>query len=277
MSYWFITGTSKGLGRVFVEYLAARGEMIFATARDVSDIHDLEVRFPGKVKVFPLDITDKDQINRAVSNALESFGRIDVLVNNAGFGIAGPIEAISDLQTRAIFETNVFGTLNVTRAVLPSMRANCSGHIIQISSSHAWGSGPGIGMYAASKCALEGATEAIAAEVKPFNIRVTIFQPGPYKSDFLGKNLGYAERNIEDYEPLMRGITQAAQESHLKQPGDPLGIAAALLKISACEQPPLRLLLGKIATERALSKLLESRQEVDSWLEYSIAADAAPS
>ena len=272
---WFITGCSKGFGRVFVETLAKAGDRVFATARDVDTLRELELDYPEQVRVAPLNIVDAGQIERAVATALSEFGQIDVLVNNAGFGVIGAIETISDRQTREIFDTNFFGTLNVTRAVLPSMRARRSGYIVQVSSSHAWGAGPGIGMYSASKCALEGASETMARELEPFGIRVTILQPGPYKTDFLGSGLKRAERDIDDYQAVTRHIADAVHDNHGKQPGDPIGVARAMLKIVDSDRPPLRLLLGKIATERAEQKLSASRAEIDAWYSVSIEADFA--
>lgn len=273
---WFITGCSKGFGHVFADLLARAGEQVFATARDVSTLQDLQAAHPGRIRVGALDITRPEQIECAVQEALRAFGRIDVLLNNAGFGVIGPIEAISDAQTRAIFDTNFFGTLNVTRAVLPHLRARRSGHIFQMSSSHAWGGGPGIGLYSASKCALEGATEALAREVTPLGIRVTILQPGPYKTDFLGSGLQRAERPIEDYAAITQGVEAAVDAYHGKQPGDAAGIVPAMLAVLDSATPPLRLLLGQVATERAAQRLSSCEEENAAWHAVSLAADFAP-
>jgi NAD(P)-dependent dehydrogenase (short-subunit alcohol dehydrogenase family) len=272
---WLITGCSKGFGRVFVEAILQRGERVFATARAPETLADLGATAPERFGCAALDVTDTASIDNAVAAAIERFGRIDVLVNNAGFGVVGPIEAISDEETRAIFDTNFFGTLNVTRAVLPHMRKQRSGHVIQVSSSHAWGAGPGIGMYSATKCALEGASETMAREIEPFGIRMTILQPGPYKTDFLGSGLRRAGREIGDYAPVTRGIAEAVEANHLRQPGDPLGVAKAMFEVVESKQPPLRLLLGKIATERAKQKLEQVTAEFAQWEKVALEADFA--
>ncbi|AKU24354.1 SDR family NAD(P)-dependent oxidoreductase [Massilia sp. NR 4-1] len=272
---WFITGCSKGFGRVFVETLARRGDYIFATARVASTLDDLRGLAPERIHTAALDITDMAAIERAVADCIAAFGRIDVLVNNAGYGVAGPIEAVSDAQTRAIFDTNFFGTLNMTRAVLPHMRDRHQGHIIQLSSSHAWGAPPGLGMYSASKCALEGASETMAKEIEGFGIRLTILQPGPYKTDFLGAGLQLAERKLDAYANLMNGLGEARAANHLKQPGDPLGVARAMIEVVEAEQPPLRLLTGKIATERAKAKIEQVSNEFARWEPLALAADFA--
>ncbi len=272
---WFITGCSKGFGRVFVEALAARGDAVFATARVAQTLDVLRELAPERVRTCALDVTDLASIDRAVAACIEAFGRIDVLVNNAGFGVAGPIEAVSDAQTRAIFDTNFFGSLNMTRAVLPHMRARRKGHVIQVSSSHAWGAPPGLGMYSASKCALEGASETMAKEIEPFGIRMTILQPGPFKTDFLGSGLQRADRDIGDYANLMHGIGDAIDANHLKQPGDPLGVARAMVEVVEAEHPPLRLLMGKIATERARAKIEQVSDEFARWEKLALAADFA--
>lgn len=272
---WLITGCSKGFGRVFVEALLERGESVFATARVPATLAALGAGAAQRYGYAALDVTDADSIAQAVAAAIARFGHIDVLVNNAGYGIVGPIEAISDAETRAIFDTNFFGALNVTRAVLPHMRARRSGHVVQVSSSHAWGAGPGIGMYSASKCALEGASETMAREIEPFGIRMTILQPGPYKTDFLGAGLQRASRQIDDYAAVTRGIAEAVEANHLRQPGDPLGVVRAMIQVVEAERPPLRMLLGKIATERARQKIDQVSGEFAEWETRALEADFA--
>lgn len=274
---WFITGCSKGFGYVFADLLASAGELVFATARNAETLLPLQKAYPNNVRIAALDITKVEDIERAVAAAIEAFGRIDVLLNNAGFGVVGAIEAITDARTREIFDTNFFGTLNVTRAVLPHMRARRAGHVFQMSSSHAWGGGPGIGMYSASKCALEGATESMAKELEHLGIGVTILQPGPYKTDFLGTGLLRAGREIEDYAAITKGVEEAVVAFHGRQPGDPTGIVPAMIKVLEADKPPLRLLLGKIATERAKQKLEYCLTENASWHEVSVEADAPSS
>lgn len=272
---WFLTGCSKGFGYVFSELLARSGEYVFATARNVETLAPLKAAYPDHIRTAKLDISSREDIDHAVKAAIEAYGHIDVLLNNAGFGVIGAIEAITDQQTRDIFDTNFFGTLNVTRAVLPYMRERRSGHVMQMSSSHAWGGGPGIGMYSASKCALEGATESMAKELEPLGIRVTILQPGPYKTDFLGLGLKRASQDIEDYRPVTLGVAEAVDAYHGKQPGEPEGIVPAMLKVVNADKPPLRLLLGKIATERAKQKIDYCIEEIDTWRQVSLDADFA--
>src|SRR5438067_1557709 len=201
---WLITGTSTGLGRAIAEAVLSRGDRVVATARDVSTVSDLVERFPGQVLATRLDVTDNASVRAAVERAIGELGRIDVLVNNAGHGFLGALEEVPEKQARAVLETNVFGVMAVTRAVLPQMRAQRRGHIVQMSSVGGMVGNPGHAIYATSKFALEGMSEALAGEVAPLGIRVTIVEPGPFRTDFAGRSMRFADP-IDDYRETPAG------------------------------------------------------------------------
>src|SRR5580704_9472336 len=183
---WFITGASTGFGRTLAEEVLKAGGKVVATARNRDKVADLEAKFPQKVKALALDVTNAGQVDTAVTQAFAQFGRVDVLVNNAGYGLAGAIEEVSETEYMPMFETNVFGLLRVTRASLPHLRKQRSGHILNLSSIGGLVASPGMGYYNGTKFAVEGISEALAAEVAPLGIRVTIIEPGPFRTDFLG-------------------------------------------------------------------------------------------
>jgi NAD(P)-dependent dehydrogenase (short-subunit alcohol dehydrogenase family) len=226
---WFITGTSKGFGRVWAEAALARGDRVAATARDVASIHALEERYGDRAAALALDVTDKAAVDAAVAQALERFGRIDVAVNNAGYGLFGTIEEVSEAEARAQMETNFFGALWVTQAVLPHMRAQKSGHIIQVSSIGGVNAFPTIGLYHASKWALEGFSQALAQEVAPFGISVTLVEPGGYATEWGGASAKHAVP-IPAYEGVRAAIAAFRKGSI---PGDPEATGAAILKLAA--------------------------------------------
>ena len=261
---WFITGCSSGFGRLLVEHVAAAGHRVVATARKVESIQDLDDRFENVI-ACKLDVTAPEEIQAAVDVATQKFGKIDVLVNNAGFGLMGTVEEISDAEAKYQFETNVFGVLNVLRAVLPSMRANKSGHILNISSIAGLTSNRGFGMYCATKHALEALSESLSQEVEPFGINVTIVEPGGFRTDFAGRSIKEAATVLPDYTEMRENLRKAVAEFDGNQPGDPVKAVIAMMRITNEENPPLRLLLGEDAWDRAQAKIESLRENFFAW------------
>jgi NAD(P)-dependent dehydrogenase (short-subunit alcohol dehydrogenase family) len=266
---WFITGSSAGFGRVMAETLLARGETVVATARDPLALTDLADTYPDAVLALPLDVTDADQVRAAV----EAAGPIDVLVNNAGHGLLGALEELTDEQIHEVLAVNLLGALAVTRAVLPQMRARRSGHIVQMSSVGGVIGNPGHAIYATSKFALEGASEALSGEVAPFGIRVMIVEPGPFRTEFLGRSLHRATP-IPDYEDGPAGTLRAHfATQHGQQPGDPVRAVEAIIDAVHSPSAPLRLPLGRAAVERIRAKLRAQLADLEACAEVAIAAD----
>ena len=226
---WMVTGASRGIGARITEAALAQGDAVVATARDAAA---LQQRFGHNAALLalPLDVTDEAQAARAVAAALDRFGRIDVLVNNAGYGLLGAVEEASADEVRRLYETNVFGLLNVTRAVLPAMRARRQGHVINISSLGGYQSAAGFGLYCSTKFAVEGLTEALHAELAPLGIHVTAVQPGYFRTDFLdAASLAVSPRILDDYAASAGQVRVAATQINHQQPGDPLRLAQALI------------------------------------------------
>lgn len=237
---WLITGCSSGLGRALAEAVIAHGDRLVATARDPATLGDLTGE---RVLTARLDLTDAASIAAAVAAADQAFGRVDVLVNNAGYGLLGALEELSEADLRAAFETNLFGALALTRAVLGGMRARRAGHIVQMSSVVGVISGLGGGAYVGPKAALEAMSEALAAEVAPLGIRVTILEPGAFRTEFSGRSLRSAE-SIADYADLVGPASAAFRASYGTQTGDPRRAADAIIAAVEADEPPLRLPLG---------------------------------
>ena len=269
---WLITGTSTGFGRALAEAVLASGDRLIATARKLEAIADLEQHFSGQVKVVPLDVTDAEQAKAAVKAATETFGRLDVAVNNAGYGLLGAIEELSDEDIRAQFETNVFGLLNVTRAALPYFRQQKSGHFINFSSVGGQVGTPGFGIYAATKFAVEGLSESLSKEVAPLGIKVTIIEPGAFRTDWAGRSMIAAEP-IDDYATSVGKIRQIVANLNGTQPGDPKLAARAIIRIVETENPPLRLPLGADSLASIRRKLESQQAELNLW--ESIAVSTA--
>src|SRR5580704_10150116 len=237
---WFITGTSKGFGRVWAEAALVRGDRVAATARDVKRLAPLVERYGNQVSAITLDVTDKGAVAAAITEAHTRFGRLDVVINNAGYGLFGAIEEVSEAEARAQLETNLFGALWVTQAALPIMRAQGSGHIIQVSSIGGVNAFPTIGLYHASKWGLEGFSQALAAEVAAFGIKVTLVEPGGYATEWGGSSAIRATA-IPAYDPARERI--AAFRSN-NVPGDPEATGPAILKVVDAQDPPLRVFFG---------------------------------
>ena len=266
---WFITGASTGLGRTLAETVLAHGDRVVATARNVATLDDLTGPSPDDVIRLALDVTDRDQVRAAVAEAVERAGAIDVLVNNAGHGLVGALEELSDEQFAQVLGTNVFGAFAVSRAVLPYMRARRRGHVVMMSSVGGVVGNPGHAAYATSKFALEGMSEALAGEVAPLGVRVTIVEPGPFRTDFAGRSMRFAEP-VDDYRETPAGTLRArfsAQDG--VQPNDPVRAAEAIITAVRDPSSPLRLPLGPEAVDRIRAKLRNQLADLEAWEKLS--------
>lgn len=258
MKTWFITGCSSGFGRAIAEAALAAGHRVIATARDVRRIADLE---GPACRVLTLDVTDAVNVREAVAEA----GQFDVLLNNAGYGLIGAVEECDDDQIRRNMETNFFGPLNVIRAALPMLRAQKSGHIINLSAAAAISNYPGFGVYGGAKAALECLSESLRLELAPLGIRVTLVEPGPFRTDFVSRSLEKAAQPLADYDGTSGRFARLISSMNGKQPGDPAKAAQAILAIAASENPPLRLVLGKYANEKARRRAADLEKERAAW------------
>jgi NAD(P)-dependent dehydrogenase (short-subunit alcohol dehydrogenase family) len=267
---WFITGASRGFGREWSIAALERGDTVAATARDTTSLDDLVARFGDKILPIQLDVNDRDAVFAAVQQAHDHFGGLDVVVNNAGYGQFGMIEEISEAEARAQFDTNLFGALFVTQAALPYLRAQGSGHILQVSSIGGISAFPNIGIYNASKWAVEAFSQSLAAEVADFGIKVTIIEPGAYSTDWGGASAMHATAN-----PAYDAFREKADEQRKARagdPGDPVATREAVLTVVDAENPPLRIFFGDgplaIATRDYESRLATWRE----WEPVSVAA-----
>jgi NAD(P)-dependent dehydrogenase (short-subunit alcohol dehydrogenase family) len=270
---WLVTGASTGFGRELVEYLLASGARVIATARKVEGLKQLEARYPDRALVRSMDVTDQQQVEAAVSAAVKRFERVDVLVNNAGYGMVGAVEESAEEEFRPMFEANVFGLIRVTQAILPQMRKQGSGHIVNLSSIGGLVATPGFGLYNATKFAVEGLSEALAQEVKPLGITVTIVEPGPFRTKFLGKAGGEAKAKISDYDKTAGKMRSYYTEQDGKQPGDPQKAVEAIVKAAEAEHPPLHLLLGASTIPRVKAKIEALQKDVAAWEATTLGAD----
>ena len=275
MKTWFITGASRGFGVLFVNEALDRGDNVVAAARNPQVLTN---RFGARPNLLAikLDVTNVEQVREAVRQAVERFGRIDVLINNAGFGVLGAVEEISNAEVESVYRTNVFGLLSVTRAVLPQLRRQGSGHIINISAIAGYQSFPGWAIYASTKFAVEGISEGLATEVKPLGIKVTIVEPGFFRTDFLdGRSLTVSPTVIGDYAETTGAMRKAAVSLNHQQPGDPARMAKALLKIVDDPNPPLRMPFGSdtIATVEAKNAFVA--EELNKWRTLALSTDFA--
>ena len=246
---WFITGVSSGLGKQLAEEVLSKGEIVVGTFRKQEQIEAFNKQKEGSSFGVLMDVAKTDLVVEAVKTTLDKFGRIDVLVNNAGYGIMGSVEEISDAEVRRQFEVNVFGVLTNIREFLPTFRKQKSGHIINITSIAGRIGSQGLGIYNGSKFALEGIGEALAAELKPLNIKVTNVEPGPFRTEWAGSSAAYDNTKIEDYESTVGERIRGLQGLSGNQPGDPEKAADAIYKLAQLEEAPVHLPLGKIAYE----------------------------
>ena len=270
-SVWLITGCSTGLGRELARAVLRHGDRLVATARDPSSLAEFASR--DDVLATALDVTVPEMIGETIRQAEARFGSIDVVVNNAGYGYLAALEEGEDAEIRALFETNVFGLAAVTKAVLPGMRARRRGHVVNISSMGGIIGFPGIGYYNATKFAVEGLSEALAKECAPLGIRVTIVEPGPFRTDWAGRSLRTPAVAIDDY-AATAGARRAATRGYSgTQPGDPARAAEAIVAAVNAPTPPLHLVLGRPAYDQVSAKLKAFSAELEQWRDISLATD----
>ncbi|MEP9365768.1 oxidoreductase [Xanthobacter sp. VNH20] len=268
---WLITGCSAGFGRVLAEAVLARGDRVMLTARDPATLADLAARYPETARAAKLDVTHPGDAAAAVAATQAAFGRLDVLVNNAGYGILGAVEEAAPEEYRALFDVNVFGLIETTRAALPLMRQGTGGRIVQFSSNLGLLSRAGYGYYSATKFAVEGLSEALAAEVEPLGISVILVEPGTFRTDFLGRSIAFAADRIDAYEETVGAVRTAVPTRAGVQPGDPRRGVAVILQAVDAEKPPLRLALGPDAHRNIRTKLARVAADLDAW--EGVAAD----
>ena len=263
---WFITGCSTGFGRVLSEQLLARGDRVIATARNADRIEDLRAhaKNPEQFLSYPLDVTDFSEIRKVASDAIQKAGRIDVLVNNAGYGYVGALEEVSLSEIRAVFETNVFGLMEMTRAILPVFRSQRSGHIINLSSVAGMVGTPGASIYNSTKFAIEGLSEALAGELASFGIKVTLIEPGAFRTDFANRSLRVAPY-LPEYAEALSQTRKYYETIGGQQPGDPVQAVRAMIALVEHPNPPLRLPMGKIALQRIRNKIAQYESEIKTW------------
>ncbi len=270
---WFITGSSSGLGRALATAVLERGWRAVLTARNPETLTDLIDAHGDRALALALDVTDATSVARATTEARARFGRIDVLVNNAGYGYLAAIEEGADADVRAQFETNVFGLLAVTKAVLPGMRARRSGHVVNLSSLGGLVAFPATGYYHATKFAVEALSESLAMEVAPLGIKVLIVEPGAFRTDWAGRSMSESATVISDYAETAGKRRQTTRASSGAQPGDPVRAAAAIIAAVETENAPLRLLLGAPALDIARKRLDALRANFDAWAALTLSAD----
>jgi NADP-dependent 3-hydroxy acid dehydrogenase YdfG len=270
---WFITGCSTGFGRALAIEVLAKGEQVVVTARNTNDIQDIVEKHPTNAIALKLDVTNKEDIANAVKHTLDHFGQIDVLVNNAGIGYFASVEESEEDEIRKMFEINVFGLANMTQAVLPIMRQQKRGHILNIASIGGLRSFPGVGFYNATKYAVDGLSEALYKEVNPLGIKVTIIAPSGFRTDWAGRSAKDGAFTIEDYAGTAEKNKGDIRGYSGNQPGDPVRAAKAMIAVTETENPPLRLLLGAAALKGARIKLDELKYDFDTWADTSEGAD----
>lgn len=274
---WLITGCSTGFGRELARLVLARGWSAVVTARNPAQLTDIAEGHADRALVLALDVTRTEQIEHVVAEAKRRFGRIDVLVNNAGYGYLAAIEEGEDDAVRAMFETNVFGLIDMTKAVLPIMREQRSGLIVNVSSIGGLTSFAATGYYHGTKYAVEGISESLATEVKPLGIDVLIVEPGPFRTNWAGPSLKQSATRIAAYAETAGERRKQTEARSGSQAGDPVRAAQAIIDAALSETPPLRLLLGKMALELARKKLDFMRNDFDAWEATTLGADFPPS
>ncbi len=270
---WFITGASRGLGRIWAEAALERGDKVAATARKVEDVADLTERFGDAVLPLALDVTDAEQVRQAVPQAHAHFGRLDVVVNNAGYSLVGTVEEASEADVRAQFDANYFGMLRVIQAALPLLRQQGSGHILGVSSTLGIIAMPLIGFYGAAKWAVEALHESLAQEVKPFGIKVTLIEPGAYATEFGSPASMKQSEGMEVYAPLRQQVLGRLSSS---EKGDPQATAEAILKVVDAAEPPLRIILGNKNLSLARAAYADRLATWEAWEAVSNAAQGEP-
>lgn len=269
----FITGVSSGFGKELLQQAAAAGYTVAGTVRKKEQLGEINNIKPGKTFGYLLDVNDHERVFTTIKEVAEKFGRLDVVINNAGYGLMGAVEEVSMEEARQQMETNFFSALAVTQAAIPYMRKQGSGHIIQFSSIAGLLATPGVGLYNASKFALEGMSEALKLELEHFNIHVTLVEPGPFRTLWAGASLKQSANTVEGYENTAHLSKKTITGYSGNQPGDPVKGSKAVLQIIEEKNPPLRLLLGKIAMQRGRAKIKLMQDDFDKWEALSISAD----
>jgi NAD(P)-dependent dehydrogenase (short-subunit alcohol dehydrogenase family) len=270
---WFITGCSTGFGRELARAVLDRGLRAVVTARNPDSVRELARGRDEQALVLALDVTKRAEVEAAVRAAEERFGRIDVLVNNAGIGYFGAIEESDEDEVRKMFEVNVFGLARMIHVVLPGMRKRRRGHIVNISSIGGLRAFPGVGYYNATKFAVVGLSESLALEVAPLGIKVTVVEPSGFRTDWAGRSANEVEQGMPDYAETAGANVRSIRNSSGQQPGDPARAAAAIIKVVESANPPLHLLLGKNALKGAFIKIEQMKQDFDAWQETTVGAD----
>lgn len=271
---WFITGASKGFGRVWAQAALERGDSVVATARDASTLDDLVAAFPDTAHARRLDVTDRDAVFAVVNEAAQLLGSLDIVVNNAGFGLFGMVEEITEAQARAQLETNVFGALWVTQAALPIMRAQGHGHLLQVSSIGGVYTFPNLGLYHASKWALEAFSQSMSMEVAEFGIRVTLVEPTGYRTDW-GSSSAVRAEPMPAYDAFREQLA-AARAKAPREPGDPLATIPAIMQLVDMDDPPLRLFLGEGPYDWIQAEYAKRLAEWGQYADLSRAAHRLP-
>jgi NAD(P)-dependent dehydrogenase (short-subunit alcohol dehydrogenase family) len=270
---WLITGCSTGFGRSLATAVLAKGYEVAVTARNTADVQDIVTAYPNQAIAISLDVTSDNQIQTAVATTIQQFGQIDVLVNNAGIGYFAAVEESEESEIRKMFDINVFGLAKMTQAVLPFMRKQRSGHILNIASIGGLRSFPGVGFYNATKYAVDGLSEALYKEVAPLGIKVTIVAPSGFRTDWAGRSAQDTTVKIEDYAATAHKNMADIRGYSGNQPGDPEKAAQAMIMVTEIDNPPLRLLLGAAALKGARLKLEELKQDIETWAAVTEGAD----
>ncbi len=273
---WLITGCSSGFGLALATALLSRGQQVIATAREPGALADLATLYPETCRTLVLDVTDAAPVKASVAEAAAAFGKLDVVVNNAGYGLVGAFEELGAEQIARNFSVNFFGALEVIRAALPILRAQGSGHIVNISAAAVISNYAGFSIYGATKWALEGVSESLAAELGPLGIKVTIVQPGPFRTDFISRSLDRAENHIDDYDRTSGKFLRFLETMDGKQPGDPAKAAEAIIAAVESALPPLRLVLGKYANDKARKRFADAEKERAAWENIGVPTDFSP-
>jgi NAD(P)-dependent dehydrogenase (short-subunit alcohol dehydrogenase family) len=270
---WFVTGASKGLGLTLVKKLLAQGYQVAATSRKMEDLNTAVGEWQeGDFLPLSMNIKSEESVGEAIAQTINHFGRVDVIVNNAGYGLMGGLEELTDAEARDNFDVNVFGSLNVIRKAMPHLREQQSGHIINISSIGGFiGNFPGFGIYCATKFAVQGFTESLAAEVKDFGISATVVSPGYFRTNFLAPDSAVVPTNpIDAYEAVRQSQKAHEEEINGNQPGDPEKAAEAMIELSNAENPPVHLFLGEDAYHMAYKKIEFITTELENWKEVTV-------
>jgi NAD(P)-dependent dehydrogenase (short-subunit alcohol dehydrogenase family) len=271
---WFITGASRGFGLDITKAVLASGDKVIATVRSKADELAAQFSNNANLQVVTMDVTNQQQIGTAVQQGLSNFGRIDVLVNNAGYGLLSGVEEATDEEVKQNYEVNVFGALNVIRAILPSMRQQRSGHVINISSVGGLGAYMGWGLYGSTKFAIEGITEGLAMELAPLGIHATVVAPGFFRTNFLDESsLISSKQVIADYSETVGAMRGFAAKANRQQPGDPEKLAQAFVKLANAENPPVHLLLGNDTLKRFREKTAAVEQDIANWYDTVTGTD----